>query len=175
MKLIPFINRQKIRKRVKELGLQISADYAKCQDLVLVCVLKGGVVFFADLIRQISLPFSCQFIQLASYGDAIESSGNVKIVSSGLDDISTSNVLVIEDIIDTGQSITMLYDHLLSLSPLSLKVCSLLDKPSRRQKPMSIDYVGFGINNCFVVGYGLDHDQLYRNLPDICVLDFAEK
>ncbi len=174
MKLTPLIDRRRIQKRVEELGSEINADYTGCQNLVLVCILRGSFVFFADLIRQISLSFSCEFIQLESYGCGVDSSGSVKIVSSSLDNIGNSDILVIEDIIDTGLSITILYDYLLSFSPRSLKCCSLLDKPSRRQQPVSINYVGFSIENQFVVGYGLDYDQFYRNLPDICVLDLSK-
>ena len=174
MKLTPLIDHRRIQQRVEELGLEISADYAECQNLVLVCILRGSFVVFADLIRQISLPFSCEFIQLESYGSRRNSSGSVKIISSSLDNIGNSDILVIEDIVDTGLSITVLYDYLLSFSPFRIKLCSLLDKPSRRQQPISINYVGFSIENQFVVGYGLDYDQLYRNLPDICVLDLSK-
>ena len=174
MSLTVLIPQQQIQHRIEFLSQQIVADYADCRNLTLICVLKGGAVFFADLIRQIPLAIRCEFIQLSSYGNSTEPSRQVEIVSSGFNDLSNCHVLVVEDIIDSGQSLCLLQNHLAKSDPLSLRVCTLLDKPSRRRVEIEADYVGFTIADQFVVGYGLDYAQQYRNLPDICVLETEE-
>ena len=174
MLLTVLIPRQQIQRRIESLSQQIVVDYANCQNLTLICVLKGGAIFFSDLIRQIPLAVRCEFIQLSSYGNSTEPSRQAEIVSSGFNDLSNCHVLVIEDIIDSGQSLCLLQNHLAKLDPLSLSVCTLLDKPSRRRVEIKADYVGFTIADQFVVGYGLDYAQQYRNQPNICVLETEE-
>jgi hypoxanthine phosphoribosyltransferase len=167
-----LISESQIQERVHELGRQISEDY-KNRDLVLICVLKGAVVFLADLIRVLSIPARCEFIQLASYEEGTESSGRIQEVQ-GLDgDFRRSDVLIVEDIVDTGQTLRVLLTQVKALKPASVKVCSLLNKPARRKEATAIDYVGFEIPDAFVVGYGLDYAQEYRNLPYIAVFDPA--
>lgn len=163
-----LITESQIQQRVRELGAKISADY-KNRDLVLLCVLKGSVVFLADLMRTISIPVRCEFIQLASYGEGTVSSGNVRVMQEINSDLSRADVLIVEDIVDTGQSLNFLVNYVRALQPGSVKVCSLLDKSARRTVSITIDYVGFEIPNVFVVGYGLDVNQEYRNLPYIAV------
>jgi hypoxanthine phosphoribosyltransferase len=161
-----LIDESRIQKRVQELGQQISTDYQQSRDLVLVCVLKGAAVFFADLIRAISVPLRCEFIQLASYNDGTKPS-EIQVLHGLTGELSDVDVLIVEDIVDTGQSLDFLLKHINRLQPTSVKVCSLLDKPERRRVPVTIDYCGFEIPDAFVVGYGLDYGQRYRNLRDI--------
>ena len=161
-----LISESQIQERVHELGRQISEDY-KNRNLVLICVLKGAVVFLADLIRVLSIPARCEFIQLASYEEGTESSGCIQEVQ-GLDgDFHRSDVLIVEDIVDTGQTLRVLLTQVKALKPASVKVCSLLNKPTRRKEATAIDYVGFEVPDAFVVGYGMDYAQEYRNLPYI--------
>ena len=160
-----------IAARVAGLGNQIARDYADCaESLVLLCVLKGSVVFLTDLARQIPLPLSVDFIGIASYGDDTQTSGVVQITSDITRPIEGKHVLVVEDIIDTGLTAHYLIDNLRTRRPASIKLCSLLHKPSRTEKAVDIDYLGFTIPNKFVVGYGLDIAQRYRNLPYIGVV-----
>ncbi len=168
-----LIAESQIRRRVRDLGRQISEDYTNC-DLVLLGVLKGGVVFLTDLMRAMSIPMRCEFVQIASYGAGSVSSGNVQVIHGIKGDFSSADVLVVEDIVDTGHSLNFLMDYVSTLQPASVKVCSLLNKPGRRAVPISIDYVGFEIDDVFVIGYGLDYDQQYRNLPYIAVLNHPE-
>lgn len=165
-----LLSSEEIHKRIKELGKQISEDYEN-QELVLVCVLRGAALFFADLAREISLPLRFEFLQTSSYNDNTEPSKNIKFIRSGSGYIKDKDVLIIEDIIDTGQTLTVLVKHLQTLNPKSIKICTLLDKPDRRQVSVHIDYLGFEIPNVFAVGYGLDYAQMYRNLPYIAVLE----
>ncbi len=164
-----LISESQIRKRIQELGKQISADY-KNQELVLVCVLRGATLFFADLAREISLPLRFEFLQTSSYHDSTEPSDKIQFIRAGSDYVKHRHVLIVEDIIDTGRTLKFLVEHLSSLNPKTIKICTLLDKPSRREVSVPVDYSGFEIPNVFVVGYGLDHGQLYRNLPYIAVL-----
>ena len=164
-----LITESQIEKRVHELGEQISKDYDN-SDLVLVCVLKGAIMFFADLIRTLAVPARYEFVQLASYYNDTKSSG-VQMIQGLYQDLFRADVLIVEDIVDTGMTLDFLLNHIGSFEPTSIKVCSLLDKPERREVPVSIDYLGFEIPNTFVVGYGLDYAQHYRNLPYIGVLD----
>lgn len=151
------------------LGRTITADYAQC-DLVCICILKGAAPFFSDLIRTIDLPLSIDFMSISSYGSATRSSGVVRILKDLDKDIVGRDVLVVEDIIDTGLTLSFLKDNLVARGARSLKVCTLLDKPSRRKAALAPDYCGFTIEDKFVVGYGLDYAERYRNLPDIGVL-----
>ena len=160
---------QQIAARTRELGEQITRDYAG-KDLVLVGVLKGASLFLADLVRQIDLPVAMDFIGLSSYGEATESSGVVKITSDLSKPIEAKHVVVVEDIIDTGLTMRYLLDNLATRHPASVKICSLLQKPSRSRTPIPITYLGFTVPDLFVIGYGLDAAEVYRNLPFIGVL-----
>jgi len=163
-----LISAAEINQRVSELSVQLSADY-KDKNLMLVCVLKGAAIFFADLFRGLTIPAECDFVGLSSYGRSTTSHGKVKITHNLESDIKGKDVLIVEDIVDTGLSLSYLKNELLSKEPASLKVCCCLDKPARRLKPLVIEYVGFEIPNYFVVGYGLDLAEKYRNLPYIAV------
>ena len=161
-----LISRDEIAEAVDRLACEIKRDYQGKQPL-LIGVLKGSFVFMADLIRQLDLPLELDFIRLSSYGAARESSGKVKVVQGVKTPIKGRDVLVIEDIVDTGITTSFLLDYLKKKQPASLKLCTLTDKPSRRRVPVSIDYLGLSLPNKFVVGYGLDFNQRFRNLPDI--------
>jgi len=165
-----LINRDEIAKAVDRLASEIKRDYQGKQPL-LIGVLKGSFVFMADLIRQLDLPLELDFIRLSSYGAARESSGKVRVVQGVKTPIKGRNVLVIEDIVDTGITTSFLFDYLRKRKPASLKLCALTDKPSRRRVPVSINYLGLSLPDKFVVGYGLDFDQRFRNLPDIYALE----
>jgi len=165
-----LISRDEIAKAVGRLASEIKRDYQGKQPL-LIGVLKGSFVFMADLIRQLDLPLELDFIRLSSYGAARESSGKVRVVQGVKTSIKGRDVLVIEDIVDTGITTSFLFDYLKRKRPASLKLCALTDKPSRRRVPVSIDYLGLSLPNKFVVGYGLDFDQRFRNLPDIYALE----
>jgi hypoxanthine phosphoribosyltransferase len=168
--LRPLYTAEQIRERVSALGLQITRDYAG-GDLVLVGVLKGSFLFLADLCRAIDLPMAIDFLGLQSYGDETTSSGVVQITSDLTRPIEGKDVLVVEDIVDTGLTMEYLLENLRLRHPRSVKVCSLLHKPERSVRAVTIDYVGFVIPNAFVVGYGLDYAQKYRNLPYIGVVE----
>jgi len=165
-----LISRGEIAKAVDRLAFQIKGDYQGKQPL-LIGVLKGSFVFMADLIRQLDLPLELDFVRLSSYGAARESSGKVRVVQGVKTPIKGRDVLVIEDIVDTGITTSFLLDYLRKRKPASLKLCALTDKPPRRRVPVSIDYLGLSLPNKFVVGYGLDFDQRFRNLPDIYALE----
>lgn len=158
-----------LARRVKELADQITQDYAEKSPLI-VGTLRGSFVFMADLVRQINLPLTVDFLSASSYGSGTESSGQVKLKLDLADDISGRDVLIIEDIVDSGNTLSKLLPELQKRGPASLKVCALLDKPERRVLPFQANYVGFTIPDAFVVGYGLDFDQHYRQLPYIGVL-----
>ena len=164
-----LIECQDIAKRVSELGKQISSDY-KGESVTLVCTLRGASIFFADLVREIEGDVVIDFIAVSSYGAGTSSSGEVKMIKDLSEPIKDKNVIIVEDIIDTGVTLCYLKKLLLARSPKSLKVCSLLDKPSRRKVDFEGDYVGFEIENEFVVGYGLDYNEKMRNFKDVCVL-----
>jgi hypoxanthine phosphoribosyltransferase len=165
-----LIKRDEIAKAIDRLASEIERDYQGKQPL-LIGVLKGSFVFMADLVRQLDLPLELDFIRLSSYGAARESSGRVRVVQGVKTPIKGRDVLVIEDIVDTGITTSFLLDYLRKRKPASLKLCALTDKPSRRRVPVSIDYLGLSLPNKFVVGYGLDCDQKFRNLPDIYALE----
>ncbi len=164
-----LIDEEKLQARIRELAAQIEADYADAEDLLLICVLKGGFVFLADLSRAIKRPHQLDFMGVSSYGSGTES-GAVRIVLDLKEDISGRHVLIVEDIIDSGNTLDYMRRNLQARSPASLRICSLLDKPSRREVDVPVDYIGFSIPDEFVVGYGLDFAEIYRNLPFIAVL-----
>ena len=162
-----LLDREAIAQRVRELGAQISADY-RGRPVRLIGMLKGAWVFLADLARCLELDVTVDFLNFTSYGDGHESSGTVRITKDLDQPIAGLDVLVVEDILDTGRTFEYLLGVLEDHKPRSLKVVTLLDKPSRRVRPVKADYVGFTIPDLFVVGYGLDYAQQFRNLPDIC-------
>lgn len=164
-----LVSREEINKKVTELGQQIAKDY-KDKDLLVVCILKGAVVFMADLIREIDCPLSTDFMAVSSYGDSTMSSGAVMILKDLESNVKDRHVLIVEDIIDTGLTLKYLVENLKAREPASIKICTLLDKPERRKVKIDVDYTGFVIPDEFVVGYGLDFAEKYRNLPDVCVL-----
>ena len=165
-----LFGRQQIEAAVKKLAAEISKDYQGKSPL-LVGILKGSFMFMADLIRLLDFPLEVEFIRLSSYGRGKESSGKVKVVQGLQSQVKGKDILVIEDIVDTGLTVAFLLDYLRKKKPASLKLCALTDKPSRRQVPVTIDYLGFTVPDKFLVGYGLDWDEKFRNLPDICVLE----
>ena len=162
-----LVSKESIEKRTDELAKQITEDF-RGKRLLMVCVLTGAMVFFADLIRKIDLPLEVDTIVASSYGSGMTTSGSVKISKDIKYDISGKNVILVEDIIDTGVTLKTLTTMLATRNPESLKVCSLLDKPSRRKVDFEGDYVGFRIPDEFVVGYGLDYAEKYRNIPEVC-------
>ena len=164
-----LIPHEQIQARVAELGAQISADYSG-KDLTVIGILKGSVLFMADLIRAISMPLAIDFMAVTSYGASTTSSGNVRILKDLDSSITGRHLLIVEDIIDSGLTMQYLLNNLASRGAASLRVCTLLDKPERRLTDVRADYTGFAVPNEFVVGYGLDYNQMYRNLPDIGVL-----
>ena len=164
-----LVPEEDVAKRIKELGEQISKDYAGKQ-VHLICVLKGGVFFMCELAKRITVPVSMDFMSVSSYGDGTKSSGVVKIAKDLDETLEGKDVLIVEDIIDSGRTLYYLMDILAKRKPKSMKLCTLLDKPERRVTDVKVDYVAFNIPDEFVVGYGLDYAQLYRNLPYIGVL-----
>ncbi len=168
-----MIPEQKVKERIHELGEQISRDYAG-RNIRLICVLKGGVYFLCELSQHITVPVSLDFMSVSSYGSGTESSGTVKIVKDLDESIAGSDVLIVEDIIDSGRTLVHLMEILKVRQPASLRLVALLDKPDRRVSEVSVDYVGFTVPDRFVVGYGLDYDQRYRNLPYIGAVVFDE-
>ena len=167
-----LISEEKIRTRVAELGAEITAAYRDHGDeLVLVGVMKGSIIFMADLCRKVDLPCTVELIGIASYGDTTKSSGVVQITADLTRPIEGKDVIIIEDIVDTGLTVSYLLHNFATRQPRSIKVCALLHKPERSQVEVLIEYLGFTIPNEFVVGYGLDFAQRYRNLPFIGVLE----
>jgi len=165
-----FITREQIRQKVAELADQIRRDY-RGKNPLLIGILKGSFVFLSDLIRVLDMPLEVDFIWISSYGSGKESSGDVEVVQYLRTPIEGREILVVEDIVDTGLSLSSFLDRLRQEKPASIRLCALLDKPSRRKTPVHIDYPGFTIPDRFVVGYGLDFDEKYRYLPDICYLE----
>ena len=174
-----FISESRLQKRIRELGAQIFADYEN-QELVLLGVLRGSVLFFADLSRAIfaaqlenlsrEVQIRFEFVQLMSYHNNTQPS-TVELIRGGSTYLKQRHILIVEDIVDTGQTLDVLCEHLRTLNPKTVKVCTLLDKPSKRRVPVTIDYIGFEVPDAFVVGYGLDYAQQYRNLPYIALLE----
>jgi hypoxanthine phosphoribosyltransferase len=166
----PIVTQEEMRTRIRELGKQITSDYTG-KDLVLVGVLKGAYAFYADLARAIRIPMRVDFIVVTSYGARAKTSGKVKMVTELTEDIKGKDVLLVEDIVDSGVTVQYLIKQLSKRKPRSVKVCTLLNKPERRTIDVPLAYVGFSIPNKYVVGYGLDYQQEYRNLPYLAVLD----
>ncbi len=168
-----LISQEQIRRRIREMGAQITSDY-QGRPLHLVCILKGACVFLADLVRSLDLDVSLDFIAVSSYKKGSNSTGEVQITKDLDHPLEGRDVLIVEDIADTGLTLNYLYNLLESRGPNSLKIVALLDKPSRRIQPVNVQYIGFEIPNAFVVGYGLDYSERYRHLPDVCVLETPE-
>ena len=166
-----LLSEEEVDKKIQEIGEQISKDYAGKQ-VHLVCVLKGGVFFLCELAKRITVPVTLDFMSVSSYGSDTKSSGVVKIVKDLDESLQGKDVLVVEDIVDSGRTLSYLMDMLRDRKPNSLKLCTLLDKPERRVIEVPVDYTAFQIPDEFVVGYGLDYDQRYRNLPYIGVVKF---
>ena len=164
-----LFSEEQLAQRVKEIAARIDADYAGKEPL-LVSVLRGSFVFMADLVRQITLPCTVDFMAVSSYGSGTTSSGQVKIIKDLSEPIEGRDVLVVEDILDSGNTLSYLLKLLEARHPASIRLCTLLDKPERRTKPVAVQYTGFTIPDEFVVGYGLDYDEKYRNLPYIGIL-----
>ena len=165
-----LVGRDELRARVRDLAADVSRDYAD-RRLLLVCVLKGAVLFLSDLMRHIDVPVEVDFMAVASYGSATDSSGVVRILKDLDTPLEGRHVLIVEDIVDSGLTLQYLLRNLGSRDPASLEVCALLTKPSRRKVDLPVRYVGFEIPDRFVVGYGLDYDERYRNLPYIAALE----
>lgn len=170
----PIVTQEEMRARIRELGKQITADYTG-KDFVLVGVLKGAYAFYADLARAIRIPMRVDFIVVTSYGSRAKTSGKVKMVTEVTEDIKGKDVLLVEDIVDSGLTIQYLVKQLSKRKPRSVKVCTLLSKPERRVMDVPLAYIGFNIPDKYVVGYGLDYQQKYRNLPYLAVLDVDGK
>ena len=168
-----MISEAEVAKRIEEMGRQISEEYAGKQ-IHLICILKGGVFFMCELAKRISVPVSMDFMSVGSYGDGTASSGVVRLVKDLDESLEGKDVLVVEDIIDSGRTLYYLLDVLKKRRPNSMRLCTLLDKPDRRVRDVKVDYVGFEIPDEFVVGYGLDYAQKYRNLPYIGIVEGVE-
>lgn len=169
-KIRVLLTEEEVDEKIKALGKKISEDYAG-KTVHLVCVLKGGVFFMCELAKRISVPVSMDFMSVSSYGNGTQSSGAVRIVKDLDEPLEGKNVLIVEDIVDSGNTLHYLVEILYKRNPESIKICTLLDKPDRRVADVHVDYVGFDIPDEFVVGYGLDYAQKYRNLPYIGVVE----
>lgn len=169
-----LIPEEELMKRIDELAEEINEDY-KGKTLHIICILKGSVFFSCELAKRLTMPVKFDFMQVSSYGDGTESSGSIKIIKDLDAPITGKDTIVIEDILDSGRTLFRLLSILSVSNPASLSVCTLLDKPSRREFPIDVDYNGFEIEDEFVVGFGLDYAQRYRNLPYIGVLSFEEE
>jgi hypoxanthine phosphoribosyltransferase len=169
----PIVTQEEMRARIRELGKQITTDYAG-KDFVLVGVLKGAFAFYADLARAIRIPMRVDFLMATSEGGRTKTAGKVKLVTELTEDIKDKDVLLVEDIVDSGLTVQYLIKALAKKKPRSIKVCTLLSKPDRRTINVTLDYVGFKIPSKYVIGYGLDYQQKYRNLPYLAVLDMEE-
>ena len=165
-----LISEEEVGKKIREIGEQISADYAG-KELHVICILKGGVFFMCEVVKHITVPVTHDFMSVSSYGDGTESSGRIKIIKDLDDSIEGKDVLIVEDIIDSGRTLHHLMQLLHARNPKSVRLCTLLDKPDRRVIEVPVDYTGFSIPDLFVVGYGLDYAQHYRNLPYIGVIE----
>jgi hypoxanthine phosphoribosyltransferase len=164
-----MIKEEEIAERVKQLGKQLTEEYDG-KELLVVGILKGCMLFLSDLVRAIDLPLTMDFMVVSSYGTATKSSGVVRIIKDLEREIEGKDVLIVEDIVDTGLTLSYLVENFKTRNPKSVKVCCLLDKPDRRKAKVDIEYVGFEIPDEFVVGYGLDYAEVYRNLPFVCIL-----
>lgn len=168
-----LLSEEDVNARIQAIGEQISRDYAG-KSVHLVCVLKGGSFFLCELAKKITIPVSLDFMSVSSYGGETKSSGVVKIVKDLDEPVRDKDVIIVEDIVDSGRTLSYLMEMLRDRGPASLKLCTLLDKPDRRVIDVDVDYTGFQIPDEFVVGYGLDYDQRYRNLPYIGVVEFDD-
>ncbi|MBO6299023.1 MAG: hypoxanthine phosphoribosyltransferase [Lachnospiraceae bacterium] len=168
-----LISEEQVKERIKELGAQISREY-EGKSLHLICILKGSIFFTCELARYITVPVTLDFITVSSYGNGKTSTGKVSIVRDLTEGIQARDVLVIEDIVDTGRTLSYLMEMLKERNPASIKLCTLLDKPNRRTHPVDVEYVGFEVPDEFIVGWGLDYAQNYRNLPYIGILGDEE-
>lgn len=168
LNLETLISEQDIQRRIEELGAQISKDYAG-KEIIMLCVLKGGVMFMTDLSKRVDVPMKMEFMAVSSYGDEYKSSGIVKIIKDMDEPIDGKHILIVEDIIDSGRTLSYLKNILEGRNPKSVKICTLLDKPDQRVVDVDVDYVGFTIPDSFVIGYGLDYQQFYRDLPYVAV------
>ena len=166
-----LVSEQDVDARIEELGKKISEDYAGKQ-VHFICILKGSVFFMCELAKRITVPVTMDFMSVSSYGDGTKSSGIVKIAKDLDETLEGKDVIIVEDIIDSGRTLSYLLELLKDRKPNSLKLCTLLDKPERRVVDVNVDYTGFAIPDEFVVGYGLDYDQKYRNLPYIGIVEF---
>ena len=164
-----LFSQEQLQTRVRELGAQITRDYAG-KEVAVAAILRGSYIFMADLTRAIELPITVDFMSVSSYGSGTSSSGQVEIKKDLSDPIEGKELLIVEDILDSGNTLYYLSDVLRARKPASIRICTLLDKPDRRTRPIRADYVGFTIPDAFVVGYGLDYDEKYRNLPYIGIL-----
>lgn len=169
-KIRVLLKEEEVNRRIEEIGKQISKDY-EGRSVHLICVLKGGVFFTCELAKRITVPVSLDFMSVSSYGAGTTSSGVVKIIKDLDEPLEGKDVLIVEDIIDSGRTLSYLIEILKQRNPASVRLCTLLDKPERRVVEVAVDYVGFNIPDEFVVGYGLDYDQRYRNLPYIGVVE----
>lgn len=165
-----LLGRKEIAATVKRLAVEINRDY-RGKNPLLVGILKGSFIFMADLVRLLVFPLAVDFIRVSSYGTGRESSGKIKVVQGLSTPVKGRDVLVVEDIVDTGLTVAFLLDYLRKKRPSSLKLCALADKPSRRRVPLTVDYLGFTVPDKFLVGYGLDWDEKFRHLPDICAIE----
>ena len=172
-KIRVLLTEEEVDKKINEVAEQINRDYAG-KEVHLICVLKGGVFFMCELAKRINLPLSMDFMSVSSYGAATKSSGIVRIVKDLDEPLMDKEVIIVEDIVDSGNTLAYLKELLMDRGPKSIKICTLLDKPSRRVKAVHVDYTCFAIPDEFVVGYGLDYDQKYRNLPFIGVVEGVE-
>lgn len=167
-----LIDEAQLQARIVELGKKLTEDYSDMDDLLLVCILKGGVMFLCDLTRHIDVPHEIDFLAVSSYGTGVRSStGKVRIDMDLTTEVTGRHLLIVEDIIDTGHTLRFVMDMLQARQPASLRLCTLLDKPGRREVDINVEYVGFTIENKFVFGYGLDLDERFRNLPFVGVVD----
>lgn len=173
-KISVMISEEEVDRKIEELGKQISKDYAG-KTVHLICILKGSVFFTCELAKRITIPVTLDFMSVSSYGDGMKSSGIVKIAKDLDESLEGKHVLLIEDIIDSGRTLSYLMDVLAKRNPASLKLCTLLDKPDRRVRDVKVDYIGFEIPDEFVVGYGLDYAQKYRNLPYVGIVEGLEE
>lgn len=169
-KIRELLSEEEVDSRIRQLGEQITKDY-EGEELFLICTLKGASFFACELAKRIALPLTLDFIAVASYGDGTQSSGEVRMIKDLDESIEGKNVIVVEDIVDTGRTLSYLMEILKKRNPRTLKLCSLLDKPERRVVDIQADYTGFEVPDLFVVGYGLDYAQKYRNLPYIGVVE----